>query len=119
MHGYSERIAALKQRITTIGTQLASVADRRKSYALAASDGDTTALKEITALDFEADALRKDSATLSSAIETAEAITKQQVLEAEQTARRQREVEAHNHAAAVITLHSEIDDALASSLWFI
>jgi hypothetical protein len=112
MSGYTERIAALKQRISTIGTQLASVADRRKSYALAASDNDTTAIKEITALDFEADTLRKDAATLSSALETAEALDKQNALDLEQQQLQRRQIEAHNHAQAIAALNCEIDEVL-------
>ena len=112
MSNYQNRIEQLRQRISTIGSQLAGLADRRKSYSLAASDGDTTAIRQIADVDFEADALRKDAATLGSALETAEALEKQNALEAEQQQRREREIEARKCAEAVVAFNLEIDDAL-------
>ena len=112
MSDYRSKISELRSRVSDIGAQLASLADRRKSYALAAAENDKTALKEIADVDFAADSLRKQAATLDAAVETAEALQRQQQAEAEQQERREREIEAHQHAQAVIALNEEIDLAL-------
>jgi hypothetical protein len=108
----TDRIVQLRKRASEITTQLGSIADRRKSYSLAAAEKDSRALKEIVDADFEADNLRKESQTISSAIESAEALSRQQELEAKRAEERKLQVEAHVTASAISALNAELDEML-------
>jgi len=107
MSTYADRLSQLRARLTDVGKQLSSLADRRKSFSLAAATGDATARKQIADTDAEAEALRREEQTISAAVETAVALDKQQELE-----EHARQVDAHRHAQGVIALNLEIDAAL-------
>src|SRR5260370_24324049 len=112
MSTYANRLSQLPARLTDVGTQLSSLADRRKSFSLAAATGDATARKQIADTDAEAEALRREEQTISAAVETAVALDKQQELEAQAAEEHARQVDAHRHAQGVIALNLEIDAAL-------
>jgi hypothetical protein len=59
----------LRERAAEFASQIGALADKRKSYSLAASEGDARAKKAIADADYEADALRREAATVNSAIE--------------------------------------------------
>jgi hypothetical protein len=109
---YESRINEFKERIVSIGKQLAELGARRKSYSLAAATGDERALKEIADIDFALDAARKEEGTLSSAIETAAALDRAAEQDAEAKARHQRNIEAYKIARGIITINQELDLAL-------
>ena len=112
MSTYADRLSQLRARLTDVGKQLSSLADRRKSFSLAAATGDATARKQIADTDAEAEALRREEQTISAAVETAVALDKQQELEAQAAEEHARQVDAHRHAQGVIALNLEIDAAL-------
>jgi hypothetical protein len=109
---YLDKLTLLRQRASDISVKLTALADKRRSYSLAATEGDKTAIKQVADTDFESDGLRREVQTLQSAIECAEALEKQQALDHEQEHQHQKQVEAYNHARAIIALSLEIDDAL-------
>jgi hypothetical protein len=109
---YASKIQEFNRRISDIAAKLTGLADRRKSYSLAAAEGDTRALKQIGDVDFEEGALIREQKTLSSAIETAQALEKQHALEAQAAEEHARQVEAYSAARGIITIHEEIDLAL-------
>jgi hypothetical protein len=102
----------LKDRISEIGSRLTSLADKRRSYSLAASEGDTKAKAEIGVIDSEVTSLQRDAATFEAGISTAQALQRQEDLDLQQQVQREREVEAYNHARAIISLNLEVDTAL-------
>jgi hypothetical protein len=106
---YQDKIAALRERLTDVGKQLISLADKRKSYSLAAAEGDERARQQIADLDFQLDATRREEGTLSSAVEAAQALQRQAEREAEAKQRHEREIEAYQHARAIVALNEEID----------
>jgi hypothetical protein len=108
----SDRIAALKARAAQVTSQLTSLSDKRRSYSLAASEGDAKAQKSIGDIDFETDALKREQATVADAIEIGEALEQQRLLDAEAEQQHSRQVEAHEHAQAVATLNAELDGML-------
>jgi hypothetical protein len=108
----SDRLVELKKRAGEITKQITSLADKRKSYAFAAATGDAKARKQITDVDFEVESLRKEEQTVASAVESGEALIKQQELDAEAAERREREVEAHRTAQAISALNCELDARL-------
>jgi hypothetical protein len=112
MSTLADKLTLLRSRAAEIGSELSRLADRRKEHSLAASEGDKVALKEISDADFQSDALRKTAATVNSAIESANALLRQQQLETEQKQQRERENEAARSAEGVITLNAEIDQML-------
>jgi hypothetical protein len=110
----SDRIGELKRRAAEVASALTSLSDRRRSYAFAAvSDSDAKARKAIADIDFESDSLRKEQATISDALEIGEALAKQEALDAQAEARRERERAAYTAARGVVTLNEEIDLALS------
>jgi hypothetical protein len=109
MSSYESKIAEFRERIVSIGKTLADLGARRKSYSLAAANGDANALKEIADIDFAADAARKEEGTLSSAIESAVALDRQAEQDAEAKARHERNIAAYTTARAIITLNEELD----------
>jgi hypothetical protein len=114
MSSYEARISEFKERIASIGRQLAELAARRKSYAFAAATGDSAAIKQIADIDFALDAARKEEGTLSSAIETAAALDRQREQDAAAAARHEAQVEAYKIARAVVALNLELDSALVA-----
>jgi hypothetical protein len=112
MSSYESKIAEFRERITDIGKQLAALTAKRKSFALAAATGDAKAIKQIGDIDFETDSLKKQEATVASAIETAVALDRAAAHEAEAALKHEREIKAYSLARAVITLNEEIDLAL-------
>src|SRR5260221_5779964 len=112
MNKYADRLSQLRARLTDVGKQLSSLADRRKSFSLAAATGDATARKQMADTDAEAEAQRREEQTISAADETAVALDKQQELEAQAAEEHARQVDAHRHAQGVIALNLEIDAAL-------
>src|SRR5260221_12958812 len=112
MSTYADRLSQLRARLTDVGKQLSSLADRRKSFSLAAATGDATARKQIADTDAEAEALRREAQTISAAVETAVALDKQQELEAQAAEEHARQVDAHRHPQGVIALNLAIDAAL-------
>jgi hypothetical protein len=112
MSTFTDRINQFNKQIAALGTKITGLADKRKSFSLAASEGDTHARKEIADVDFELEGLRKEAMALSSALETAEALAKQEALDQQQKAERDRAVEAARHAEAVAALNVELDDRL-------
>jgi hypothetical protein len=106
---YESKIAEFRERIVSIGKQLADLAARRKSYSLAAASGDAKAIQEIADIDFALDAARKEEGTLSSAIETAAALDRAAEQDAEAKARHERNIAAHTTARAIIALNEELD----------
>jgi hypothetical protein len=113
MSSLSDRLAELKKRAGEITRQITSLADKRKSYAFAAATGDAKARKQISDVDFEVQSLGKEEQTITAAIESGEALIKQQQLDAEAAERREREGKAYGHARALIALNEEIDLAFA------
>jgi hypothetical protein len=109
---YEDRIVAFKDQIASIGKQLAELGARRKSYSLAAATGDQKAIKAIQECDLLTGELTKQEQTISSAVETALALERQEAQEAEAAARREREVEAHKISRGIIALNCELDEAL-------
>jgi hypothetical protein len=112
MSSFSDRINLFRQRASDISTKLSSLADQRRSISIPASEGDQKALKEIILLDQQYDGLRRERDTLSSAIEHAETLQRKEIVDEEQKHLQQREIEAHNHAAAIAALNCEIDQLL-------
>jgi hypothetical protein len=108
----ADRINSLKARASEAAAQVTSLTAQRKSFALAATEGDARARKSLSDAEFQLDALRKEEQTTADAIEVGEALLKQQELDAEAAERCEREVEAHKAAQAVIALNEEIDLAL-------
>jgi hypothetical protein len=106
------RIKGFKDQIASIGRQLAELGVRRRSYSLAAVEGDSAARKQIADIDFETDELRKQEATVASAVETALALERQEQHDAQNAAHHERSVEAYGLARGVVTLNEEIDLAL-------
>jgi hypothetical protein len=106
---YESKINEFKDRIADIGKQLASLAAKRKSFALAAADGDSKARKEIADIDFALDAARREEGTLSSAIESAVALDRQAEQDAEGKARHERNIAAYKISRAIVALNEEID----------
>ena len=112
MASYSDKIEEFHRRISDIAAKLTGLADKRRSYSLAAASGDPRALKQVGEVDWELDALRKEQQTINSAIETATALEKQHELDAEAEARRAREGAAYKAARAVCTINLELDQEL-------
>jgi hypothetical protein len=112
MSTFAAKISELNKQIKTIGEKLASLADRRKEFSLAASDGDSHARKQITDVDFELTSLRTEAMTLGAALETAQALEKQQQLEEQQKAEQARLAEAARHAEVIAAMNAELDDRL-------
>jgi hypothetical protein len=109
---YSDKIEEFHRRISDIAAKLTGLADKRRSYSLAAASGDPRALKQVGEVDWELDALRKEQQTINSAIETATALEKQHELEAKLAEDRARRVEAHKCASTVATINVELDTLL-------
>jgi hypothetical protein len=103
----------LRKRAAEVASQIGALADKRKSYSLAASEGDARARKAIADADYERDALLKEAATVADALEIGEALTRQQALDAEAAQRRERSIEAYQAARGVVALNEEIDLALS------
>jgi hypothetical protein len=112
MSSYEDKIAEFKSRITDIGKQLADLAARRKSFALAAAEGDVKARQQIADIDFQVDAAKREEGTLSSAIESAVALDRQAEQDAEGKARHERNIAAYKLSRAIVALNEEIDLAL-------
>jgi hypothetical protein len=109
---YESKILAFKEQIASIAAQLVDVAARRKSFAFAAASGDIKAAQQIADCDFEADALRKQEATVASAVETALALERQEAQDAEAKARHERNIAAYKLARGIVTINQELDLAL-------
>jgi hypothetical protein len=109
---YEDRIVAFKDQIASIGKQLAELGARRKSYSLAAASGDQKAIKQIQECDALTGELTKQEQTISSAVETALALERQEQQSAEAAARHERNVAAHQISRAVIALNEELDSRL-------
>jgi hypothetical protein len=112
MASYSDKIQEFHRRISDIAAKLTGLADKRKSYSLAAASGDPRALKQVGEVDWELDALRKEQQTITSAIETATALEKQHELEATAAEEHSRKIEAHKSAQAVAAINTELDALL-------
>jgi hypothetical protein len=112
MSDLASRISQLKLRAVELTKQISGLADKRKSYAFAASDGDAKAKKAIADVDFEMESLRKEEQTVGAGIESGEALIAQQALDAATAARREREAEAHRTAQAISALNVELDERL-------
>jgi hypothetical protein len=112
LSSYSDKVQEFNRRIADIASELASLIAKRRSYALAASEGDERAKKQIVDTDFASDALRREEMTLNSAIEAATALEKQHALEAEAKLHHERLVSAYTAARGVITENEAIDLAL-------
>jgi hypothetical protein len=112
MSSYADKITEFNRMLADLGKQLIALADKRKSYALAAAEGDAKAKAAISDIDFQLDAVRREEGTLASAVETAAALQRQAEQEAEEKQRQEREIEAYQHARAIVALNEEIDLAL-------
>jgi hypothetical protein len=108
----ASRLETLKRRAAEVATALTSLADRRKSYSLAASEGDERARKQISDIDIEFDSLKREETTVLSALECGEALAKQQAIDAAGEQQRQRDEQAYKASRAVIALNAEIDEEL-------
>jgi hypothetical protein len=108
----ADRILELKRCAEAIAAELVNIATRRKARSLDAVIGDKTAQSAIHDLDQETDALKKEAMTISSALEMAEQREREEQQEVEAKLRREREVEAYNHARGVVALNHELDQAL-------
>jgi hypothetical protein len=108
----ADKLSQLRLRASDIRQHLSALGERRRSYSLQASDGDSAAVKVIGDCDFEIDNLRREDATVRDAIEVGEALEKQRALENEQKKEQARQVDAWQHAQAIIALNEEIDLAL-------
>jgi hypothetical protein len=107
------RITQLRDRAAVLAAQMVSLRDERRAHSLAAVfDADKKALAIVTDADRQLDTLSKEQLTISSAIETAEALLKQQHLEAEQAERTALAVEANRCAQVVSTINIELDTML-------
>jgi hypothetical protein len=112
MSSYESKISEFRSKIADIGRQLAELGNRRRSYSLAAVEGDSAARKQIADIDFETDELRKQEGTLASAIETAAALDRRREADAAAALSHDKQVEAYGLARGVVTLNEEIDLAL-------
>jgi hypothetical protein len=112
MSTLSDRIALLRKRATDIAAELTSLSDRRQSHALAASEGDTKALKVISDIDMECDDLARTHQTTLSAIETAEALAQLREVDDAQKAKRAHAERVYSTARGIIALNEEIDTEL-------
>jgi hypothetical protein len=112
MSSLSDRISLLRQRATDIAAQLTSLGDRRRSYSLAAAEGDNHARHEISGIDVEQADLLAQQQTIDDSISVSEALQKQEALDEQRKRRSEREVAAHTTAVAVIALQAEIDERM-------
>jgi hypothetical protein len=112
MSSLADRISLLRQRAADIATQLTSLGDRRRSYSLAAAEGDDHAKREIGGIDLEQADLLSLQQTIEDSIEVGEALEKQQALEAVQKAERDKDIQAYKVASAVQALNGELDEEL-------
>jgi hypothetical protein len=104
------RISQLQQRASALAAAMVTLRDERRAHSLAAVfEADKKALKIITDADLQLDSLAKEQQTISSAIETAEALLRQQHLEAEAAERTQLAIEANRCAQAAASINVEID----------
>jgi hypothetical protein len=110
MSTFAAKITELNKQITTIAAKLTTLANRRKEFSLAASDGDAHARKQIGDVDFELTSLKSEAQTLSSALETAQALAKQEALDEAAKQEQARLAEAARHAEAIAALNAELDD---------
>jgi hypothetical protein len=109
MSSFESRIAELKDRANGIAEQIITLAQRRKERSLDAAIGDKTAVQAIADLDVQSDSLKRESQTVSAAIELAEQKQREADAQAERKQLRQRAIEARKHSDAIQALHSEID----------
>jgi hypothetical protein len=112
MSSYADKIAELKKREAELVKELATLADRRKEFALAAADGDGRAIKQIADVDFQSAALARDRATIGSALEAAQALLRQEAQDDQAQQLSRLRDEAGRHAEGIITLNVEIDAML-------
>jgi hypothetical protein len=112
MSSYADKIAELKKREAEFANELSRLADKRKEYSLAAVGGDGRAQKQIADVDFEEQALRRDAATVSCAIETAEALERQEAQDAQAQQLSKVRDEASRTAEALIAVNVEVDAML-------
>jgi hypothetical protein len=104
------RISQLRDRAGSIAAQMVTLRDERRAHSLAAAfDADKKALAIVTDADLQLDTLSKEHLTITSAIETAEALLKQQHLEAEAAERTALAVKAHEAAHLAAAINVEID----------
>jgi hypothetical protein len=105
----SDRIAELKRRAEQVASQKVALRDQRRSYSLAASEGDERARKHIADIDFNLVACERDEQTTLSGIEAAEALLKQQALDEVAKAARELSEKAYTAARAAASLNLELD----------
>jgi hypothetical protein len=110
----ASRIEELRRRAETIAAEIVNIATRRKQHSLDAAIGDKSAQSAIHDLDLQREALSREGQTISAALELAQQREREEQQEAEAKLRHAREVDAYRAARAVITLHHELDEALAA-----
>jgi hypothetical protein len=109
----ADRINQLRRRSTEIAAHMVALRDERKAHSLAAAfEADKKALAVVTDADLQLDRLAREAQTITSAIETAEALLKQDHAEAEAAERTALAIEAHKAAQAVCALNAECDDLM-------
>jgi hypothetical protein len=109
LNGHSDKRAQLIQGANAASAHLNTLCERRKQFALAASDGDASAIDAISAIDKDADKLLAEQATLAQAIEQVERQRQEAAADAEQQDRLAREKEARQVADATLKVTLEID----------
>jgi hypothetical protein len=112
MSGYQQRISELQKREAELVNELSRLTARRKEFALAATAGDGRAIKTIADIDFEEQALRRDRATVGSALEAAEALARQEAQDEQAHLLSARRDEGSRCAEGIVTLNIEIDATL-------
>jgi hypothetical protein len=111
---YESKATELNTRVAGIDAQVAALDAERKSASLPAANGNKDALKTIARVDGQIEALLRERAILTSATAAVEELIAAEAVEAEQRAQHERLVKAGDAASAIVTLHEEIDTALAA-----
>jgi hypothetical protein len=109
---HESRLAELAQRAAEIDVEVAALDDAYASVAGQFETGNAAALKQAEQIEHKVSALKREKALAQAAQARIEQSQKQELIEAEQQAIRQRLVEARKHADAAMILNTRIDEAL-------
>jgi hypothetical protein len=109
MSTFAERIASLSNRVESIDLKLKSIDAERADHAIEASQGSTSALKKVAALDAEHDQLVRSRSILTNAADQLDAQLRQEEQAAAAADREQRSGEARKVGTALAALNIELD----------
>ena len=109
---HESRLAELAQRAAEIDVEVAALDDAYASVAGQFETGNAAALKQAEQIEHKVSALKREKALAQAAQARIEQSQKQELIEAEQQAIRQRLVEARKHADAAMALNVRCDEAM-------